>query len=97
MSSLRIQNLFSDVLARATHHSTDGIEDYLELRIVFLLKGVELLGELGVRSQHLTEANEGAHDLNVLYGSRASQHTRQHGYALLGERVREVAAASPRT
>ena len=55
------------------------------------MPGRELAGQVGILLEHLTEAHEGAHDLDVhLHGARAAQHARQHGHALLGEGVGQV-------
>lgn len=60
------------------YHETlsDGIEDDLELRVVFLLEPIELAGEVGVGCEHLPRADDGSHDLDVdLNGALAVKHT----------------------
>ena len=67
----------------------DRVEDDLELGVVFFLERIELTGEVGVRREHLPQADEGAHDFNVdLDGAPAVENAREDGYALLGEDIR---------
>jgi len=47
------------------HQFADGVEDHLELRVVFPLHRRELAGEIGMRSQNPAQAHEGAHDFDV--------------------------------
>jgi len=52
-------------LFRRTHELTDGIENYFELNIILLFQFVETARKVGMARQHLAEANERSHNLDV--------------------------------
>lgn len=80
------------------HEFADGVEDDLELPVVFLFERVEFFGEVGLGRQYPAQADEGPHDGDVdLYGAGAVEDARQHGDALFGEGVGGVSAAAPFT
>ena len=67
----------------------------IEPLVVFLLHGCETLGELLARRQNLPDFNERAHDGDVHCDcSLAVKHAGEHGNALLGEGVRQIAAST---
>jgi hypothetical protein len=82
---------------RLRHQLSDGIEHDPKVRVVLALQGGEFAGELGVGLQHLAEAHERAHDLDVhRHGLRAPEDGREHRHSLFSEGVGKVApAASP--
>jgi hypothetical protein len=72
------------------------LEHHLELSVVLLLQRVELPREVGVGLQHLPQAHERAHDLDVYENSTpTAEHAREHGDTLLSENVRAVATPAP--
>ncbi len=80
------------------HQLADGVEDHLELRVVLLLKGDHLAGEVLVGRQDATEPNKRADDLDVhLHGSFAMKHARKHRDAVLREGIRRGPATAPRS
>jgi hypothetical protein len=63
-----------------------------KLLIVFLLQGLQLLGEIPMRLKHLPQPDEGPHDGDVdLHGASALEDAGEHRDTLLGERVRQLA------
>src|SRR6266700_626860 len=68
------------------HQLADGIEDNLELSVIFLFQCSKLAGEFCIREEHLTQAHEGTHDGDVdLHGTRTPQNAGEHCDTLLGE------------
>lgn len=52
-------------LWRRRHHLADGVENDLELAIVFLFHRLQLAGEVGMGGEHFTKTHKGAHDGDV--------------------------------
>ena len=73
----------------------DGVEDDLEVLVVFLFELFDFLGEELVGLHQGPELDEGAHDGDVdLDGALGTEDRGEHGDALLGEGVGEGAAAT---
>ncbi|HEX9582189.1 MAG TPA: hypothetical protein VF970_13890 [Gemmatimonadales bacterium] len=93
MPSLRYE---ADPFARRRarlHEFPDGLEHNPELGIMAFLEGVQLLGQIGVGLEHLSEPHKRAHDLDVdADGARAAENAREHRHALLSEGVGRVFA-----
>ncbi len=69
----------------------NGVEDDLEVLIVFFLKFFDFFSEELVGLHQRAELNESAHDGDVdLDGSGRTKHGGKHGNALFGEGVGEV-------
>jgi hypothetical protein len=49
---------------RPGHELAYGVENYLELNIVFLFQFFELTGEIFVGCQYFPEPHKGSHDMN---------------------------------
>ncbi len=59
------------------HELADGVEDDLELGVVFLLKRIELPGEVSMGVEHPAQPDEGTHELDVdLDGALAAKNAR---------------------
>src|SRR5436853_7068328 len=81
---------------RRKHQFADGIEDNLELRVIFVFEISELTREIGIGEKHLAQAHKRAHDGDVnLHGTRTPQDAREHRDTLLGKGERRQAAAAP--
>ena len=70
--SLRLITAFGQVadgflfpLWRRGHELTNGIENNLELDIIFLFQGSQLPGQAGMCGQDLSQPHKGPHDLNI--------------------------------
>ena len=48
---------------RRGHEFPDGVEDHLELRVVFLFQGLQLTGQVRMGSQNPAQTDKGSHDL----------------------------------
>jgi hypothetical protein len=69
----------------------DGVENRLELGIVFALLLDQFASEVGVGQEDFVQADKGAHDGDVdLHGAGAAKQAGWHGCPLLGEGVGEV-------
>jgi len=74
------------VFINRLHEFVDGLENDFELFVVFFLEGFKFAGEINVRAEHLPEADESAHDLNIdLNRARAVEQAGKHGHTLLSE------------
>ena len=77
------------------HQLADGVEDDLELGVIFVFERRKLAGELCVRKEHLAQTDKCAHDGDVdLHGTRTPQDAGKHGDALLSEGVGKVTATT---
>src|SRR5947208_11737811 len=77
------------------HQLANGVEDDLELGVIFVFQRRELPGEFCVREEHLAQTDKCAHDGDVdLHGTRTPQDAGEHGDALLSEGVGSVTAAT---
>ncbi len=47
------------------HQVVDGFKDCFEAYVIFLFKGGELAGKLGIGGEHLPQSHKGAHDFYV--------------------------------
>src|SRR5438309_157142 len=66
------------------HELADGVENGLELGIVFSLKVGQLASEISIREQEFAQAHERTHDSDVhLDSPGAPQDAGKHGYPLL--------------
>lgn len=65
MNSIRPKTDSAPVGIWGCHQIADGVKDDLELRVVLLFEGIEFPGKVGVRGEHLAQADEGTHDLDV--------------------------------
>jgi hypothetical protein len=76
-------------MLRRGHQLADGVEDDLELPVVFVLQFGQFPREIRLGGEQLAEAHEGADDLNA-DGNRGlvAEHRRKHGDALFGKGVR---------
>ena len=80
---------------RRGHELADGVENGLELGIVFSLEAGQFAGKVGVSEEHFTKADKGAHDGDIhLGGAGAAKDAGQHGHALFGEGVGKIGSAS---
>ena len=69
----------------------DGVENRLELGIIFVLQVGQFARGVGVGQEHFAQADKGAHDGDVdLHGAGAAKQAGWHGRPLLGEGVGEV-------
>ena len=68
------------------HELADGVEHYLELRVVFILQVGQLPRQLRIRRQHLPQPNKAAHDFNIdPHCPLASKHAGKHGNTLFSK------------
>ena len=75
------------------HQLADGVEDDLELGVIFVFQRRKLAGEFCVREEHLAQTDKCAHDGDVnLHSTRTPQDAGEH--ALLGEGVGKVTATT---
>ena len=73
----------------------DGVEDDLELGVVFVFQRRKLPGEFRVGEEHLAQTDKCAHNRDVdLHGTRTPQDAGKHGDALLSEGVGKITAAT---
>src|SRR5437879_2194443 len=71
-----------------SHQLANGIKNYLELGIIFLLQLVKTFGQFLIGTNHFSQAHEGPHDFNVdLHSAFAPQDAGQHGNAMLSESI----------
>ena len=78
------------------HQLPDGVEDHLELGSYFFSRASSFRDRSSVRGQHLPQAHEGPHDLDVHRDSpRTAQHAGKHRHALLGEGIGGGPATPP--
>ena len=74
----------------------DGIEDHFELGIIFSLQFIEPSFQVRIGREHLSQPDESSHNLDIHPNSAfASQNTRKHRHALLGERSGPLSRAAP--
>src|SRR5271169_7253281 len=79
-----------------SHEFLNGLKDGFKLGVVALFHFRELSSQTSIRRQHLAQLHKRAHDPEVNHHRPlAAQYTRQHGYALFGEGVRQIPSASP--
>ena len=66
----------------------DGVEDRLDLGVVFLLEFIQLSGELFVGCQHFPEPHKGPYDMNAgLHCGGRAEDAGLHDCPVFGERV----------
>src|SRR5439155_16029216 len=77
------------------HQLANGVEDDLELGVIFVFKRGELASEFRVGEEHLAQTDKCAHDGDVdLHGTRTPQDAREHRDALLSKGVGSVTATA---
>ena len=81
---------------RRRHQLADGIKDHFELGIVFSLQGFKFTSQFSMRSEHLSQADKSAHDLNIdLDCAFTPKDAGKHRHPLLGEGERQFPTATP--